>query len=78
MIEYRPFRNSDPPQLVRLWHESGLGRGAARGFSYDALDRLLLGQHYFDRAGLIVACDGTQIVGFVHAGFRGEPSVPSQ
>ena len=74
MIEYRPFRNSDPPQLVRLWHESGLGRGAARGFSYDALDRLLLGQHYFDRAGLIVACDGTLIVGFVHAGFRGDAS----
>jgi len=59
---------------VRLWHESGLGRGAARGFSYDALDRLLLGQHYFDRPGLIVACNGSQVVGFVHAGFRGDES----
>ena len=74
MIEYRPFRNSDPPQLVRLWHESGLGRGAAHGFNYEAFDRLLFGQHYFDRAGLIVACDGTLIVGFVHAGFRGDAS----
>ena len=69
MIEYRPFRNSDPPQLVRLWHESDLGRGAARGFSYEAIDRLLLAQHYFDRAGFLVACDAGQVIGFVHAGF---------
>ena len=72
MIEYRPFRNSDPPQLVRLWHESDLGRGAARGFSYEAIDRLLLAQHYFDRAGFLVACDGGQIVGFIHSGFRSD------
>jgi len=69
VIEYRPFRNSDPPQLVKLWHESGLGRGAARGFSYEALDRLLIGQHYFDPAGLVVACEAGKVVGFVHAGF---------
>lgn len=74
VIEYRPFRNTDPPQLVRLWHDSNLGRGAARGFSYEALDRLLLGQHYFDPAGFIVACDGAEVVGFVHAGFRGDDS----
>lgn len=71
MVEYRPFRNSDPPQLVRLWHESGLGRGAARGFSYEALDRLLIGQHYFDPQGFLIACEADQVVGFVHAGFRG-------
>lgn len=74
MIEYRPFRNSDPPQLVRLWHESGLGRGAARGFSYEALDRLLIGQHYFDPKGFLVACDADQVVGFAHASFRGSDS----
>lgn len=74
MIEYRPFRNSDPPQLVRLWHESNLGRGAARGFSYEALDRLLIGQHYFDPNGFLVACDADQVVGFVHAGFRSDDS----
>ena len=74
MIEYRPFRNSDLPQLVRLWHESDLGRGAARGFSYEALDRLLLAQHYFDRAGLQVACEAGQVIGFAHAGFRSSDS----
>lgn len=70
MVVYRPFRNSDLPHLVRLWHESGLGRGAARGFSYEALDRLLIGQHYFDPAGFIVAWHESQLVGFMHAGFR--------
>ena len=72
MIEYRPFRNSDPPQLVKLWHESGLGRGAARGFSYEAIDRLLLAQHYFDPAGFLVACAHGDVIGFVHAGFRSD------
>ncbi len=71
MIEYRSFRNSDPPQLVRLWHSCGLGRGAADGLSYESFDRLVWGQHYFDPQGLIVAYDGERMVGFVHAGFRG-------
>lgn len=69
MIEYRPFQNSDLPQLVRLWHECNLGRGAASGFTNEAIDRLLLAQHYFDRSGLIVACDGRRLLGWVHAGF---------
>jgi GNAT superfamily N-acetyltransferase len=69
VIEYRSFRNSDPPHLVDLWHASELGRGAALGFSYDAIDALNLAQPYFDRNGLIVACEGAQIVGFVHSGF---------
>jgi GNAT superfamily N-acetyltransferase len=56
--------------LLRLWRESELGRGAARGINHEALDRLLLGQHYFDPAGLTVAIDAGQIVGFAHAGFR--------
>ncbi len=70
MIEYRPFRNSDLPQLVQLWHDCGLGRGAASGFRYEAFDRLVIAQHYFDPKGLIVACEGTRPIGFVHAGFR--------
>ena len=73
-MEYRPFRNSDLPQLVTLWHESNLGRGAARGFSYEAMDRLLICQHYFDRAGFVVACDDDQVIGFAHAGFRSSDS----
>ena len=74
MIEYRPFRNTDLPLLVRLWHHGGLGRGAASGFGNEAFDRLVLAQHFFDPQGLIVACDGPRVVGFAHAGFRGNSS----
>ena len=69
MIEYRPFRNSDPPKLVDVWHASQLGRGAAAGFSSDALDCVNLAQPYFDPRGLIVAVEGGDMAGFVHAGF---------
>lgn len=69
MISYRRFRNSDPPQLLRLWHECDLGRGAAKDLAIDALDILALSQPYFDPEGLIVAVDDGKIVGYVHAGF---------
>ena len=55
--------------LVSLWHACRLGRGAAQGFTTDAFETLSFAQSYFDPAGLIVAHDGSQIVGFVHAGF---------
>lgn len=69
MTEYRPFHNTDPPQLLKLWHDCRLGRGAAEGFRCDAFETLLFAQPFFDRRGLIVACDGADIVGYVHAGF---------
>ncbi len=69
MIEYRPFHNTDPPKLFALWNGSELGRGAASFVSTDALETLIFAQPYFDRNGLIVACDGSQVVGCVHAGF---------
>lgn len=69
LIDYRPFRNTDPPQISDLWNFAKLGPGAARDFPNDALDMLVLAEPYFDRRGLIVACDGKEVVGFVHAGF---------
>ena len=69
MIEYRPFHNSDPPKLVVLWHQCRLGRGAAEGFGVDALETLVFSQTYFDAAGLIVAVENGQLVGYAHAGF---------
>jgi len=69
VIEYRSFHNSDPPQLVALWHQAELGRGAAAGFTTDAFETLIFAQPYFDRDGLIVACDGSKIIGYAHAGF---------
>ncbi len=69
MIEYRPFRNSDPPQLVKLWNACELGRGAVQGVNCDILDALVFAEPYFDRQGLIVATSDGEAVGFVHAGF---------
>lgn len=69
LIQYRHFRNADPPQLLRLWHEAGLGRGAAFGITCDALDLLVFSTQHFDPRGLIVALDDNRLVGFVHAGF---------
>ena len=69
MIEYRPFRNTDLPHLNDLWNFGKLGPGAAKEFPNDAFDLLVLAEPYFDRHGLIVAVDGNEVVGFVHAGF---------
>ena len=33
------------------------------------LEREIFSKPYFDRRGLIVACDGDELIGFVHAGF---------
>ncbi len=70
MVAYRQFRNSDPPHILRLWNESGLGRGAAQAVSCDEFDSLVIAQTYFDPAGMILAiADDQKVVGFVHAGF---------
>ena len=69
MVEYRTFQNADPPALVALWHACELGRGSARGFTYDALDSLNFAQPYFDANDLIIACSDNQIIGMVHVGF---------
>ena len=68
MVEYRPFRNGDPPAILSLWHACGLGRGAAQSITHDALDLSVYCQPYFDRRGLILAFDGGEPIGFAHAG----------
>jgi ribosomal protein S18 acetylase RimI-like enzyme len=69
VVNYRPFRNSDPPAVRRLWDECGLGRGAATGLDADILETVVFSQPYFDPAGLILAEVDGQTVGAVHAGF---------
>ena len=73
VVEYRSFRNSDPPAVLRLWHEARLGRGAATSITNEAFDLANYAQPYFDREGLIFATvsknDREQVVGMVHAGF---------
>lgn len=67
MTEYRPFRNSDPPRILALWEQGGLGRGAALGLTNDAFEIVNYSQPYFDKAGLILAEDEGELVGFIHA-----------
>lgn len=59
---------------MALWHNSELGRGAAMGFSHDAFNAVNFSQPYFDPRGLIFACDGPEVIGFVHAGFACDAS----
>ena len=73
MIEFRRFQNTDLPRLVKLWHQAGLGRAAALGIGCDIFDDVVLAQSYFDRDGLVVAVEGTDVVGFSHAGFGACP-----
>lgn len=75
VVSFRTFRNSDPPHLVKLWHDCQLGRGAAEGFRCDALEATTLSKVYFDPHGLITAWDDETgaLVGFAHAGFGALP-----
>lgn len=68
-MQYRPYHNSDPPRLHLLWHACQLGRNAAEGFPCDVFELFAISPPYFDRNGLIVAVDGSRVVGFVHASF---------
>jgi ribosomal protein S18 acetylase RimI-like enzyme len=52
-----------------LWHACNLGRGAAKGFTADTFELVNFAQPYFDPQGLIVAREGDEVVGMVHAGF---------
>jgi ribosomal protein S18 acetylase RimI-like enzyme len=69
VIRYRQFRNDDPPALVEIWNDALPGRGSVRLRHSSPLERYVFCKPYFDAAGLIVALDGEQRVGFAHAGF---------
>jgi ribosomal protein S18 acetylase RimI-like enzyme len=73
VIEYRPFRNTDPPDLVKLWNECLPGRGAVGLRTATPLERYVLSKPYFDPAGLIIAEEDHHIVGFIHVGMIDAP-----
>ncbi|TWT62416.1 GNAT family N-acetyltransferase [Rubinisphaera italica] len=68
-VQIRTFRNFDPPELVRLWNSAHQSRGVAAPISADIFDSTVLAHLYFDPAGMIVAQQGQNLVGFVHVGF---------
>jgi ribosomal protein S18 acetylase RimI-like enzyme len=74
VTRFRPFRNSDPPALVKLWNRTVPESGTARPLRVHELDAHALGTVNFEAAGLIVAEKDGRIVGYVHAGFG--PDLP--
>lgn len=73
MVSFRKFRNTDPPALVRIWNEAFTNRGAVPLPGCPALERCVFAKLYFDPAGLIVAEDQGEVIGFGHAGFCCRP-----
>jgi ribosomal protein S18 acetylase RimI-like enzyme len=69
VVQYRNFRNDDPPGLVEIWNETFLSRGCVQLRHGAALERFVFSKPFFDPAGLIVAVEGPALVGFAHAGF---------
>lgn len=69
MIRYRSFINSDPPAIAEIWRSQPPVRGLVQPMSASMLERLVFWKPFFDRNGLIVACEDERVVGFVHAGF---------
>src|ERR671938_100354 len=69
VVHYRTFRNTDPPGLVDVWNACFTGRGAAYVHGPGVLEYFLFAKPYFDPDGLIVALEGSEVVGFAHAGF---------
>lgn len=76
MPAFRSFLNTDPPLLVDVWRRQKRFRGLADRISGATLEELVFSKPYFDPAGLILALDGHQPLGFVHAGFG--PSATKQ
>ena len=68
MVDVRAYRNNDLPELIRLWNESGLGRGAARPDPIDVFENATVNRSYFDPRGCLIAVRGGQVLGFGLAG----------
>lgn len=69
MIGYRSFRNEDPVKLADIWRSAALGPGALQPMTASLLEEAVFSKPYFDRDGLVVACDDGRPVGFAHAAF---------
>lgn len=69
MIDFRCFRNDDPPRLADTWRVADLGPRAVQPMTSALLENGVFSKPYFDREGLIVAVDDGRVLGFAHAGF---------
>jgi GNAT superfamily N-acetyltransferase len=69
LIRYRPFQNWDPPALAEIWRTQPPLRGRLQAITPPLLEKHIFAKPWFDREGLIIACDGARPIGFAHAGF---------
>jgi GNAT superfamily N-acetyltransferase len=69
VIQYRTFRNGDPPTLVHLWNQCFTNRGATILRGTMLIEYFLFAKPYFDPQGLVVALDEGKPVGFAHGAF---------
>jgi len=69
VIDYRHFRNDDPPGLAAVWNDALSGRGEVRLRHSSPLENYVFSKPYFDPAGLVVAVNDKIPIGFAHAGF---------
>ena len=69
MIQFRPFRNTDPPHLVEIWRQQHRFPSLASTVSVSILEDTIFSKPYFEAAGMILALDGDQPLGFIHAGY---------
>ena len=73
-IQFRPFLNTDPPLIVKLWRSQPIFRGFHSNLTVADFELHVLSKPYFDREGFLVATqvaeNGKQeLLGIVHATF---------
>lgn len=75
-LTIRPFRNSDPPAIAKIWRQSCSSslQDVMCPVPLQSFERLVFGRPYFDSAGLYIAFENERPVGFAHAGFPPEES----
>lgn len=76
MVQFRTFRNTDPPRLVDVWNATFTGRSAVLLPNGTLLERFLFSKPLFDPAGLFIAEDEDDCIGFAHAALAEPPGVP--
>jgi len=81
-IQYRPFFNTDPPLIAKLWRSQPVFRGLHSSVTVADLELHVFSKPYFEREGFIVAqrindAGQNELVGFVHAAFDVQPDLSS-
>jgi GNAT superfamily N-acetyltransferase len=74
MLQFRPFRNTDPPWITEIWRSRAGDPALLQPVSVDLFEQLIFGKLHFDYAGLILALDDGRPVGFAHASFGPDPA----